>query len=79
MGVWSLVLVQMARDMSMLPVNDAKNVSRIRINKRKHCSVTSVNLANAKHFTDKLFSCQKEQLKVHPEKRKSKVIRFLSE
>jgi hypothetical protein len=62
MGVWSTDLVQMAKAMRALPVIDAKNMSRMRVNRRKHCSVTSENLANAKRLTDKLLSCNKEQL-----------------
>lgn len=40
-----------------------KNMSRMRVNKRKHCSVTSENLANTKCLTDMLSSCRKEQLR----------------
>ena len=64
MGVWRTGLVQMARAMRALPVSDAKNMNRMRENKRKHCSVTSENLTNAKCFTDMLLSCHKEQLKL---------------
>jgi hypothetical protein len=64
MGVWSTELVQMAKAMRALPVNDAKNMSRMRVNRRKHCSVTSENLANAKRLIEKLFSCHKEQFRL---------------
>lgn len=61
MGVWRAGLVQMARAMRALPDSDAKNMTRMRENKRKHCSVISENLINAKRFTDMLLSCHKEQ------------------
>jgi hypothetical protein len=64
MGVWSTGLVQMAKAMRALPVNDTENMSRMRVNRRKHCSVTSENLANAKCFIDKLFSFHKEQFRL---------------
>ena len=65
-------MVQMAVAMRALPASDAKNMSRMRVNKRKHCSVTSENLAKAKRLTDMLLSCHKEQLKVMPEKKKAR-------
>jgi hypothetical protein len=54
----------MASDMRALPISDTKSMSRMRINRRKHCSVTSHNLANAKRLIEKLFSCHKEQLRL---------------